>query len=140
MRILGGLIAIITLLAVTACAPREAKWTAEAASLAVYATQVPLYPGAMIEDSMGNESYGDDPESYSEGMVWWYNVRAPQEDIVSWYAAKLPNAKREVLEDGAVQFTLAPQGGEAGEDMGVIIENGKFRVFENTKAGKHKTV
>jgi hypothetical protein len=24
--------------------------------------------------------------------------------------------------------------------MGVIIENGKFRVFENTKAGKHKTV
>ena len=139
MRTHGARAGIITLFILSGCGAREAKWTPEAASLAVYATQVPLYPGATIEDSMGHESFGDEPESYSEGMTWWYVVRAPQDDIVTWYAAKLPQAKREVLEDGSVQFTVTPEGGEAGEDMGVIVESGKFRVFENTRAGKHKS-
>lgn len=114
------------------------KWTAEAAHFAVYATQIPLYPGSTIEDMLGSESSDDELESTSEGMTWWYTVSAPKDRVAAWYQAKLDGAKRTVDEDGSVVFTMPVPGGEAGEEMGVIVEQGRFRVFEHTRPGKHK--
>jgi hypothetical protein len=129
---------LLAVAALTGCAAKEAKWTAEAAQYAVYATQIPLYPGAKCEDVMGSDSYGDEPESHTEGMAWWYNVSAPKDKVVAWYEARLPKAVKTDGDDGSVVFTVEPEGGEAGEDMGVIIEEGKLRVFEHSRAGKHK--
>ena len=126
-------------LVLTGCAVREARWSGETAKLAVYATQIPLYPGAKVEDAMGSESYGDDPSTYSEGMMFWFKVEAPQDKVVAWYDMKLTNAKRDVDDDGNIVYTLTPNGADVGEDMGVILEPGKIRVFEHTKGGKHKT-
>lgn len=35
-------------------------------------------------------------------------------------------------------MTVTPKGAESGERMGVRIEEGKRRIFESIKAGKHK--
>lgn len=125
-------------IALAGCATPEARWSGDAASLAVYATQVPLYPGAKAEDAMGSESWGDDPESYAEGMTFWFVVDAPMDKVVAWYDMKLVHAKRERDDDNNVVYTLTPTGAEPGEDVGVIVEEGKFRVFEHTRRGKHK--
>lgn len=58
--------------------------------------------------------------------------------MVAWYDQRLPNAKKDINDDGDVTYTLTPPNGEPGEDMGVIVENGQLRVFEHTKGGKHK--
>jgi hypothetical protein len=129
---------LLAVAALTGCAAKEAKWTAEAAHYAVYATQIPLYPGAKCGDVMGSDSYGDEPESHSEGMCWWYDVKAPKDELVAWYEARLPKAVRTEGDDGSVVFTIEPTGGEAGEQMGVMIEDNKLRVFENVRPGKHK--
>ena len=123
------------------CAQKEAKWTKEAAQYAVYATQIPLYPGAKVTDAMGSNSYGTSlADHVSEGMTWWFEAECTQEELVTWYTERLPEATQETSEDGDLTFTMLPPDGEAGEDMGVIIaadEPGKFRVFESTKPGKH---
>jgi hypothetical protein len=125
--------------ALLGCAAQEAKWTQEAAQYSVYAAkQIPLYPGAKVEDVMGSDSYGDSPEEHSEGMAWWFVVEHPKDKVVAWYDARLQKAKRTTDEDGDIIYTMIPEGGEAGEEMGVIVEEGKVRVFESTKAGKHK--
>ena len=49
----------------------------------------------------------------------------------------LPNATTETLDDGMIQLTVPVPGGEAGEDMGVVVDGDDFRVFEHTRAGKH---
>jgi hypothetical protein len=132
-RRLAMLVAVIAVL--TGCGVAETKWTAEAAGYAVYATQIPLYPGAEIDDVIGAEMAGD---TATEGMTFWFKVDAPREQVIAWYEAKLAGATKRTLEEGEVMFTLAPRGGEAGEEVGVIVDQGRFRVFENTKAGKHK--
>lgn len=126
-------------LAVAGCATQEAKWSAEAASHVVYAKTIPLYPGAQARDVMGSQSWGDDPDSYSEGMSVWFEVKDySREKVLAWYEERLRGAETEVLDDGAIQLTIPAPNGEKGEDMGVIIDADGFRVFEHTKAGKHK--
>lgn len=132
-RSLAMLVAVLAVVA--GCGAGEAKWTAEAAQYAVYATQIPLYPGAEIDDVIGSEMAGD---TVTEGMTFWFNVDASREQVIAWYEAKLIGARKRALEDGEIMFTLTPRDGEVGEEVGVIIENGRFRVYENTKAGKHK--
>jgi hypothetical protein len=139
-RTFARLFCILALAALAGCAEKEAKWSGDAARFAVYATQIPLYPGAKIEDVMGSTSWGDDPNSESQGMAWWYSVKDPREKVVAWYEARVPQATRSVGDDGSTIFTLPPRGGEAGEDMGVAVEDGKIRVFEHTKPGKRKVV
>jgi hypothetical protein len=119
------------------CAASETKWKSEAASLAVYAQSLPLYPGIELDDVMGSDSYGDGG-SHTEGLTFWFDVKDSKEKIVAWYDQRLPNAKKEITDEGWVIYTLTPPNGEPGEDMGVLIEDGKLRVFEHTKGGKHK--
>ena len=135
-RILGVLAAFGVLSA--GCAPGETKWTAEAASMAVYAQSIPLYPGIELDDAMGSDSYGDEPDSHIEGLTFWFDVKDPKEKLIAWYDARLPDATKEINEEGDVIYTLTPPNGEPGEDMGVILEEGRLRVFEHTRGGKHK--
>jgi hypothetical protein len=119
-------------------ATKETAWEGEAKANAVYATQVPLYPGARIGSMMGSDTYGDGPDSHREGMAWWYDVAATQAELDAWYAPRLAGAAKSTGEDGGITYTLAPQGGEPGEELGVILENNQVRVFERTRAGKRK--
>lgn len=87
---------------------------------------------------MGSETSGGDPDTATHGMVFWCLAEATKDEMIRWYAAALPGATREDLEDeGWVTFTLAPPGGSEGEDMGVLVEeDGKYRIFEHTKRKK----
>lgn len=113
---------------------REAKWDAESAQYAQYATVIPLYPGTKIVNAMGSESWGDDADSYSYGMSWWCETQATRDELLAWYEAHLPNAERS-NQDDIIQLKVSPQNGQPGEDMGVWIdeEDGKYRIFENRK-------
>lgn len=117
---------------------KETPWPANAAQYAVYATRIPLYPDAKIEDVMGSDTYGDDPGSHAEGMTWWYTVSDPRSKVTAWYEERLPGARKEVSDEGVLSYVLTPKGAEPGESMGVRIEEGKLRIFERTRAGKHK--
>lgn len=115
----------------------EQKWTPEAAELMVYATQIPLYPGAIAADAMGSDLYGDTKADHAKGMAIWFDANGTFDELADWYEARLPEAKQEQTDDGYLVFTLAPQGGAAGDMIGVIIEDdGKFRIFERVKANR----
>ncbi len=104
----------------------------------VYANQVPVYPGAKIKDAMGSESWGDTPESYSEGMAWWFEVESPGDRLIAFYDAALPNATRETGEHGAVMWTLPPAGGGDGDKIAVIVEGKEFRIKESVRGGRDR--
>ena len=134
-----ALTAAVGVAALAGCSVNETRWAGETASYVVYAKQIPLYPGAKARDAMGSESWGDTPDSYSEGMAVWFEVQGfEKEKVLAWYEEKLPNAKTNVLETGSIELKVPVPNGEPGEEMGVVIEEDGFRVFENTKAGKHK--
>jgi hypothetical protein len=61
-----------------------------------------------------------------------------KEKVLAWYEEKLQNATTHVLDTGSIELTVPVPNGEPGEEMGVVIEDDGYRVFENTKAGKHK--
>lgn len=131
--------AMLGAIALAGCAAQETKWTGEAASLVVYAKAIPLYPGARAVDAMGSDSYGDEPGSHSEGMSVLFEVENyDKAKVLAWYEERLPGAERQVLDTGSVELKVAPPNGEPGEDMGVWIDDDGFRVFEHTKAGKHR--
>lgn len=119
--------------------PADGGWIGEAAEYAVYATRIPLYPGTKIEDAMGSERFGREPDSYLYGMTWWCTARATRDELRTWYEAKLSTAERETDDDGNLVLTVTPDGAAPREKMGVLIEgDGKYRVFERTlqkKAG-----
>jgi hypothetical protein len=100
---------------------------------AQYANQIPVYPGAKIDDAMGSESWGDGPESHSYGMTWWFKTKATQPELIAFYDFALAGATRQVDDEGAVHWTLAPQAGEAGEEIGVTVDAEGFRIHEETK-------
>ncbi len=125
--------------ALPGCAARETQWSGEAAAMVVYAKSIPLYPGAKARDSMGSQSWGDTPDSYLEGMTVWFEVDGfDKEKVLTWYEKRLPNAVTEVLDSGSISLRVPAPNGAPGEDMGVVIENDGIRVFEHTRAGKHK--
>jgi hypothetical protein len=126
-------------IALAGCAAKETKWSGEAASLVVYARAIPLYPGAKAVDAMGSDSYGDEPDSHTEGMTVMFEVEGyDKAKVLAWYEERLPGAQRQVLDTGSVELVVPAPNGEPGEEIGVWIDDDGFRVFENTKAGKHK--
>jgi hypothetical protein len=117
----------------------EGGWTGEVAEYAVYATRIPLYPGTKIEDALGSERFGQEPDSFIYGMTWWCTAQATRDELRTWYEAKLSTAERVTDDDGNLVLTVTPDGAAPREKMGVLIEgDGKYRVFERTlqkKAG-----
>ena len=103
----------------------------------------PVYRRVLLKMSgealMGSDSYGDEPDSHSEGMCVWFEVEGyDRAKVLAWYQERLPNAQQQAMDDGTVEFSMAPTGGEPGERVGVRIDDDGFRVFESTKPGKHK--
>jgi hypothetical protein len=131
------LVGAIGLPALAGCSAREARWTGEAARHSVYATQVPLYPGAKLEQVMDSDRYDHAPDPFSEGRTWWFVVPDSPDEVAAWYEARLPEAVRTTDARGDVVFTIAPKGAEPGEHAGVTIQDGKIVVFERTRGGKH---
>src|SRR5262249_9942533 len=120
---------VLTMLAIAAgCAAKQPIYDGSVASHstddyreaphAQYANQVPVYPGATIDNAMGSESYGDEPDSHSYGMAWWFKTKATKDDLTKFYDAALPGARKTTLENGATQWSLAPKGGQPGEEIG----------------------
>jgi len=135
---LAAIVAAVTAL-LSGCAAKESKWSGQTASMVVYAKSIPLYPGAKAKDAMGSDSYGDTADSHSEGMAIWFEVKDfDRAKVLDWYTARFPNAEVQALETGSVQLTVPVPNGEPGEDMGVVIDDDDFRVFEHTKPGKHR--
>ena len=106
---------------------------------AVYARQVPIFPGAVAEDAMGGNYYGEDlSDKVSETMTYWFKIDPKNHDkIVAFYEKELPQAQKTVDEEGAVRFELTPQGAESGETVWVVVGKDKLRIGEETKPGKH---
>ena len=132
-------LAAMAVLLLSGCAATETHWSGETASMVVYAKSIPLYPGAKAKDAMGSDSYGDTPESHTEGLAIWFEVKDyDRAKVLAWYQERFPNATVQALETGAIQLTVPVPGGEPGEDMGVAIGAEDFRVVEHTRPGKHK--
>src|SRR5262245_47026836 len=141
MKRVTSLVALVAVAALTTCgcAAKEAKWSGNAAAMVVYAKSIPLYPGARAKDVMGSDSWGDTPESHSEGMAVWFEVKDyDREKVLAWYRERLPGAITHPLETGTIELTVPAPNGEPGETMGVAVGAEDFRVFESTKPGKHK--
>lgn len=79
-------------------------------SEAVFAKNVPVYRGAVYTKSMGNESWGDEPESYTKGMTWWFETKASKDELLAYYTKLYPNAERTDLDSGAIQLSWVPEG------------------------------
>ncbi len=104
---------------------------------AVYATQLPLYPGAKLESMMGGTAYADlDGPVVSESQSWFFKVKDPKPEVVDYYKEKLPEAEQGGDADDAFTFTLKPVGGEEGEELKVSIRDGEVQFTEELKPGK----
>jgi hypothetical protein len=106
----------------------------------VYASQVPIYPGALVDDAMGGSYYGEGlNDKVSETMTYWFKIDPKNHDqIVAFYDKEMPQAHKTVDDEGNVQFELTPQGAEDGEKVWVTVQKDKLRIGEETKPGKHK--
>ncbi len=131
----------------------------------VYGSQIPVYPSAVFEDSMGGNYYETigGPVTY-ESLSWFFKVSDPMDKVVSFYATHLPHASRaedeetgeqetEASEAGEektekektaqqetkdVRLTFVPVGAEEGEDVTIHISPGKLQITEVVKPGKRK--
>jgi hypothetical protein len=140
MAVLGLAVAGFGLAACSNTETPGAGWPQEAAQYAVYATRIPLYPGTKVEDAMGADTLGGDPDATRYRMVWWCTAKASKDELRTWYEAKLPGAARSDTEDGHIVLTLVPEGAQPNEQMGVLVEaDGKYRVFERTRQKKPGT-
>ena len=125
--------AVITLCALVAAGCASKKTVLP---YAVYADQIPIYPGAVLEEAMGSTSAGDTPESMSDGMAWFFEVKAPAAQIVAFYEQNLPQAKRDAEWDDGVRLVWAPTGGAPGEELSVVIGENKLSIREEVKPGR----
>src|SRR5262245_43896150 len=109
-RSLPPIAAALCTLALAGCGARQA-----ALPYAVYATEVRIYPGGVLEEAMGSTSMGDTPESMSDGMAWFFKVQAPAAKLVAFYEKRLPQAHRDPDWDDGVCLVWVPKGAAAGE-------------------------
>lgn len=128
----------IVLVSLSLCALAAMGCGAKQAALphAVYASAVPVYPGAKLEDMMGSTSIGDTPESMSDGMAWFFEVKAPADKMIAFYEQKLPNAKRDPEWVDGVRLVWVPEGAAPGEELAVVIEDNKLSIREAVRPGK----
>lgn len=131
----------------------------------VYGSQIPVYPSAVFEDSMGGNYYETigGPVTY-ESLSWFFKVSDPMDRVVAFYATHLPHASRAEDEEKGeqeteaseaeeeetekektdqqetkdVRLTFVPDGAEEGEDVTIHISPGKLQITEVVKPGKRK--
>lgn len=105
---------------------------------AIFANRVPVVPGAKFTETSGGESWGDDADSYSQRMTWWFDVSRPMDEVVAFYDAALPTAERSLTEDGDVMWTLRPETGQRYDEIEVIVGQGELRITEDVQGGRSR--
>jgi hypothetical protein len=103
---------------------------------AVYANEIPIYPGAVLRDAMGSTSAGDTPESMSDGMAWFFQVEAPADKLLAFYEKRLPGARRDTEWEDGVRLVWVPKGAAPGEELAVVIAENELSIREAVKPGK----
>ena len=104
---------------------------------AVYAASaVHVYRHAVLVNLMGNESWGDGSDSYTQGQTWTFQVGDPKEKVLAFYEKQLPGAERVTNDDGSVTFRIVPQGAEKNEYVSVTVDEGEIRIGEHCRPGK----
>ena len=98
---------------------------------------VPIYPGSLLSDQMGSNSYGDGPDASWDAMAWWFKSKDDTDKIVAFYEARLTGWQKEVDGAGATTFTTVPPEGDEGEEVHVRINNdGAIQIGESVKSSK----
>lgn len=103
---------------------------------AVYATSIPVYPGAKYEDEMGGNYYDDvgGPVTFAS-RSWFFAVKDPMQKVVDFYGKNLPQgAHRAEAEEGKVLFEWNPPGSVEGEEVNIWIGEGTLQIGEVIKA------
>jgi len=104
---------------------------AQVLSEAVFAKNIPVYKGAKFAEAIGNEMWGDEPDSYTKGMTWWFETKATKDELLSYYQKLYPNAERLDLEGGAVQLRWVPEGATRFEDVTIVVDDQELRIGES---------
>jgi len=106
---------------------------------AVYAASVvKVYGNAQLTNVLGNESWGDGHDSYTQGQTWYFNTEDSQAKVLAFYEKLLPGAERTTNDDGSVTFRIVPAGAEKNEDVQVTVGDGEIRIGEHCRPGKIK--
>ena len=103
---------------------------------AVYASVIPIYPGAKFTDIMGGNYYEElgGPVTFTS-QSWFFDVTDPVEKVVAFYRARLPEGYRDVeAEEGSIAFEWTPPGAVDGEDVTIVIRAGQLQIGETVKA------
>ena len=100
---------------------------------AVYAGAVPVYQGARFSESMGNESWGDDPGSYTRGESWHFETAASRQALLAFYEKKYPQARKTELDSGSIELRLVPEGAQPFEDVTIVIGDHELTIGENVR-------
>lgn len=103
---------------------------------AVYASAIPIYPGAKFTDTMGGNYYEEFGGAVTfTSQSWFFDLTDPVEKVVAFYRAGLPEGYRDVeAEEGSIAFEWTPPGGVDGEDVTVVIRAGQLQIGETVKA------
>ncbi len=121
-------------LAAAGCAARSAK---DLLPGAVYAAKVvPVYRDAELTDVLGSDSWGDGPDSYTQGQTWYFDTGDSQKKVLAFYEKLLPDAERKTNDDGSVTFRIVPAGAEKFEYVQVTVGEGEIRIGEHCRPGK----
>jgi hypothetical protein len=106
---------------------------------AVYAASVvKVYRNAELTHVLGNESWGDGHDSYTQGQTWYFSTEDGQAKVLAFYEKLLPGAERTTNDDGSVTFRIVPEGAEKNEDVQVTVADGEIRIGEHCRPGKIK--
>jgi len=106
---------------------------------AVYAASVvKVYGNATFRNVLGNESWGDGPDSYTQGQTWYFDTGDSQRQVLAFYERLLPGAERTTNDDGSVTFRIVPAGAEKNEYVQVTVGEGEIRIGERCRPGKIK--
>ncbi len=102
---------------------------------AVFATAIPVYPGAKLSDIMGGQ-YQDEvggPATFTS-QSWFFTITDPAPKVVDYYRRNLPQGHRpREAEEGAVAFEWTPPGAAEGEVVHVTVREGQLQIGETVK-------
>lgn len=102
---------------------------------AVYATAIPIYPGAKLRDFMGGSSSAEIGGSVTfTSQSWFFQFSGDTAKVIEFYRQKLPTANRQAeTEPGAASFEWIPPNAANGELVTVTIRPGELQVGEIVK-------
>ena len=131
----SGRIGFIALLALAVAAPLSGCGGSQQKVLAdaVYAKDVPVFKGATFDDISGDESWGDDPDSYTKGKTWWFKTKASKEEMLAFYTKLYPNAEKIELDTGGIELRFVPEGALNFEDVTIVVSDGELRIGESCR-------